>query len=155
MNKALDKIIIAIGALDVGFIIWVVATDITSVPGQISSLWSSIVSFGLPYPEMQMTAYVVFYLLVLLCGVSLLFKRKKLVWLNYVLFPFRLVLVVPTIYPLFYIFYKAGIELGVIASFVMLLVGEVVRIYVVYKWGGLAHNKAFESDAETLSGASR
>ena len=100
--KLIEKTIIAIGALDIGYIAWIVFNSFTSEQGRLSMLWDSLVAFGLPLPELQFGAIILFYASILICGFALVFRRKQLAWLNYVQFPVRLLLVVPTLYPVFF-----------------------------------------------------
>ena len=82
--KSVEETIIAIGALDIGYIGWIAINSITSEVGQLTTLWESLIAFGLPYPELQFGFILAFYASILVCGLSLALCYKKLAWLNYV-----------------------------------------------------------------------
>lgn len=132
--RILEKTIIAIGALDIGYIAWIVFNSTASEVGLLAALWAGLVSFGLPFPELQFGVVVVFYASIFVCGVSLVLRRKQLAWLNYANLPFRLLLVVPTLYPVFFILAKLGIELGVVLSMAALGTTELGRVVIVFRW---------------------
>jgi hypothetical protein len=132
--KLIDKTIIAIGVLDVGYVAWIVVRSFSSDTSQFSLLWQSIVAFGLPFPQLQFGAIVFFYASILVCGLALVFRRKKLAWLNYVQFPVRVVLVVPTLYPIFYVLSQLNVELGFLVTILLLSIVELGRVVIVYRW---------------------
>lgn len=132
--KPINKIVVAIGVLDIGYILWLATNYFTDPSNQTAGLYDSLVSFGLPYPELQFSALLAFYASILLCGISLTLNSYKLVWLNYAQFPIRVLLVAPTLYPVFYLLSKAGVELNIILSLSLLIGMELGRIYIIYKW---------------------
>jgi len=132
--KPIEKLIVSIGALDVGYIAWITFNSVISEVGQLSKLWESLVSFGVPYPELQFAAIIALYFSILVCGVSLVLRRKKLAWLNYAQFPVRVLMVVPTLYPVFYLLAQAGIELSFILSVLLLLTFELARVLAIFRW---------------------
>ena len=120
--------------LDIGYILWLAINYFTDPSNKTAGLYDSFISFGLPYPELQFTALLAFYISILICGISLTMGSYKLVWLNYAQFPIRLLLVVPTLYPVFYLLSKAGINLSIILTLSLLLIMELSRIFIIYKW---------------------
>ncbi len=132
--KLIDKVIISIGLLDVGYITWIGFNFITSDTESVAELFQSYVSFGLPFPELQFFVVNMFYLSFLVCGIFLLLRIKKKAWLNYVNMPLRLLIVVPTLYPIFIIFSKSIIELGVVFSLILIGITELARLVIVYRW---------------------
>ena len=132
--KPIDKIVVAIGVLDIGYVLWLATNYFPDQSNQTAGLYDSLVSFGLPYPELQFLALLAFYASILICGISLTINSYKLVWLNYAQFPIRVLLVAPTLYPVFYLLSKAGIELSIIISLSLLIITESGRIFIIYKW---------------------
>ena len=132
--KTADTTIIAIGALDVGYIAWIVVNSISSEQSQLSSLWDNLISFGLPYPAIQFSAIITFYASILICGLSLIFRYGKLAWLNYVQLPLRLMMVIPSLYPIFFLLAKLDIELGFVISITILCITEIGRTAIIYRW---------------------
>jgi hypothetical protein len=130
----LDKIIIGIGVLDVSYIAWIVVNSISGEPSHLWTLWNSITSYGLPFPALQFGAIIAVYASVLVCGLALIFRNRKLVWLNYVQFPLRLMLVIPSLYPVFYLLGKLGVQLGVGITIAILCIIEMGRVAFVFKW---------------------
>ena len=132
--KTLEKVIIAIGSLDIGYFAWLVFNTLSAESGELAMLWSSLAVFGLPFPEVQFAAIILFYLSILVCGFALVFRWRKVAWLNYVQLPLRLIFVVPTLYPLFFLFAKLNIELGFFMSLALLGAIEIRRVVIVYRW---------------------
>lgn len=132
--KIIEKTIVAIGALDISYIAWIVFNSLSIDQGQLSMLWDSLISFGLPLPELQFGAIIMFYASILICGFALVLRRKQFAWLNYAQFPIRLLLVVPTLYPVFLILAKSGVELSLVLSVALLGIIEVGRVAIVYRW---------------------
>ena len=132
--KLIDKVIISIGLLDIGYIIWIGFNFITSETESVAELFQSYVAFGLPFPELQFFVVNMSYLSFLVCGIFLLLRIKKFAWLNYVNMPLRLLIVVPTLYPIFIILSKSSIELGVVFSLILIGVTELARLVIVYRW---------------------
>lgn len=96
---SLDRTMIAIGVLDLAYVGWIV---LGSLGGSgLPDFWQSFVAFGLPHPSLQVAAIALIYFAILACGLALLFRRAALAWLNYVLFPLRVLLPLPTLFPLF------------------------------------------------------
>jgi hypothetical protein len=132
--KAIDKTIIAIGGLDLGYIAWFLWNTFTSETRQLSTVWEGLVTFGLPFPQLQFGAIVLFYVSILVCGLAMVSRCKKLAWLNYAQFPVRLLVVVPTLYPVFFLLSKFNVELSFVATMLVLGIIELGRVAVVYRW---------------------
>ena len=130
--RPLERTIIAIGALDLAYVVWV-ALGTTSGSG-LTVLWQSTVAFGLPFPSLQVAGILVAYLAIFTCGLAMLFRRAALAWLNYVLFPLRLLLVLPTLFPLFVALSSIGVAFHPGIAFALLAVTETLRVTLVYRW---------------------
>ncbi|HEU0152715.1 MAG TPA: hypothetical protein VFQ84_05150 [Arenimonas sp.] len=128
--RNLDRAVTAIGALDLAHVAWVVAG--TLLGAGFSSIWQGISSFGLPLPWLQAAALLAVYLAILACGFSLLLRRTALVWLNYVLFPLRVLFALPTLFPLFIALGRLNMDPWI--TFLLLAATETARIILVRKW---------------------
>ncbi len=129
---SLQRSIIAIGALDLGYVAWSALGALGGVAP--ASLWQSAVAFGLPNASLQVAVILAIYLTILVCGVALLFQRATLAWLNYVLFPLRVLLVLPTLFPLFVGLSAIGVTLPPALVLTFLAVTEALRVIVVRRW---------------------
>ncbi len=134
--KSLERIIVGIGGLDLAYIAWVLVGAFRH--GGLNAAWQSTVSFGLAFPALQFAAILVVYLAILVCGFSLLLRRARLAWLNYLLFPLRVAFVVPTLFPLFAAFSASGIALPPLAGAALLAITETLRVVLVYRWARIA-----------------
>lgn len=129
---SLRQTIVAIGALDLAYVVWI-ALNLLCNSG-LAGLWQSTVAFGLPFPELQVAAILAVYLAILVCGLAMLACRFTLAWLNYVLFPLRLLLVIPTLFPLFFSLSASGLVLHPGIAFALLFITEALRLILVYRW---------------------
>ena len=132
--NSLEKPIIALGILDITFILWVLYDQATNEINQFSQVWENLISFGLPFPMIQFSMILLFYVSIFVSGISLVIRNANLVWINYFQFPFRIVLVVPTLYPIFYLFSQLNIDIGVFSAFIIISFFEIGRVVFVFKW---------------------
>lgn len=129
---ALQRTVVAIGALDLTHVAWVAWGTLSSTG--LLGLWQNIVAFGSPLPVLQFAGILFVYLTILACGLALIFRRSELTWLNYVLFPLRLLLAIPTLFPLFVGLSASGLTLHPSITFVLLFTTEVLRVILVHRW---------------------
>ena len=130
--RSIERIIVILGVLDLAYVGWVVIN--TMAGPQFNAAWQSTVTFGLPLPALQSALVFATYLAILICGLSLLLRRTSLVWLNYLLFPLRVIFVLPTAFPLFIGLSAIGIKLHPGVIFALILASEVLRVFIVYRW---------------------
>ena len=130
--KSLERIIVSIGALDLAYIAWIAVGTLGG--SGLNSVWQSTVAFGLPLPGLQFAAIVAVYLAILVCGFGLVFRCSSIVWLNYLLFPLRVALVLPTLFPFFAAISAGGAKLHPLAVFALLVFSEMLRIIIVHRW---------------------
>ena len=126
--KPLDRIIIAIGLLDLAYVAWV-AVGVVNGAGA-TAVWQSVVAFGLPLPSIQVGGILTLYVFITVCGLALVLRRVALAWLNYVLFPLRVLLVLPTLFPLVAVIAAKSSSI----AFVLLALTELIRVVLVYRW---------------------
>ena len=131
---SLPRLIIALGILDLAYVAWA-TLDLLSGAG-VAGYWQSIVAFGLPYPALQASAVVGVYIAIFICGLGLLLRRPSIALLNYALFPVRVLLALPTIFPLFAVLDGIGFALHPGTAFVLLVLTELARIILVRTWAG-------------------
>ena len=74
------------------------------------------------------------YLAIFACGLGLLFQRASLAWLNYVLFPLRVLFVLPTLFPLFAGLSAGGVTLHPGIAFALLAATELLRVILIRRW---------------------
>ena len=129
---SLQRTVVAIGALDLAYVAWV---GVGTLGGSgLTSLWQGIIAFGLPRPSLQAAGILVIYLTIFACGLALLFRRAALAWLNYVLFPLRVIFALPTLFPLFAGLSAIGVALHPVIAFALLVVIEALRVILVRRW---------------------
>ena len=138
--KFIERIIVTLGALDLAYVGWVILNTLAG-PG-FNTAWQSTVTFGLPLPALQFVFVLATYLAIFVCGVNLLLRKSSLVWLNYLLFPLRIIFVLPTFFPLFIGIAALGIKLHPGVIFSLILVTEILRLFWVYSWSRVAANNA-------------
>lgn len=126
-------IVAGIGVLDIGYVAWISSNYFLQADSWVS-LYESFVSFGLPYPQLQIAALIIFYASILICGICMVFNFNKLLWLNYAQFPIRVLLVIPSFYPAFYLLSITNLISSVVVMFILLVITEIARVLVVYKW---------------------
>ena len=131
----------AIGVLDIGYIAWVARKYLIQSDIQ-ASLYDNFGVFGLPYPQLQIVALLVFYASIFICGACMVFNINKLSWLNYVQFPVRVLLVVPSFYPVFYLLSITNLMPSVVVMFILLVFTEITRLLVVYKWQHITNSSS-------------
>jgi hypothetical protein len=129
---SLRRTIVAIGALDLAYVAW---SAVGALGGAgLTTLWQSTVAFGLPHASLQVAVILAIYLTILVCGLALLFQRATLAWLNYVLFPLRVLWALPTLFPLFVGLSAMGVTLPPAIALAFLAVTEALRVIIVRKW---------------------
>jgi hypothetical protein len=133
MTKTLLKpAVILVGTLDLAYVAWVV---VGSMQGSgLADLWQTALAFGLPHPSLQAAAAVILHVAIVSCGLALIFQRPRLAWLNYVLFPFRVLLVLPTFFPLFWAVSSSASVLPPVIPVAALVLTEAFRVILIYRW---------------------
>jgi len=131
--KISDKIAVALGFVDMGYVAWTIfgTLRIGVTPHTMSQ---NVANFGLPFPSLVVTIVLFVYLLMVACGLALIFRRRRLAWLNYVLLPFRISLVLPTLYPVIALLVAVGVALPPLATYVAMVTTEVARCVFIYFW---------------------
>ena len=128
----LQRTTIACGALDVAYVAWIALGTLSGIGA--AGLWQSTVAFGLPYPALQIAGMLVPYIAILICGIALLLQRTSLAWLNYVLFPVRILVAAPTLFPLFVGMAASGVPFHPSIPITILVVTEALRVLLVHRW---------------------
>lgn len=128
----LRKSVIGLGTLDLAYVAWIVFGTINN--SGLSSLWQSNAAFGLSWPGLQLAATLTMYLAIAFCGITLVLQRPEFAWVNYVLFPFRVLFVLPTTFPVIVGLAAAGIELHPGATFTLVAATELFRVVLVRSW---------------------
>lgn len=128
----LERTMMALGALDLAYVAWVAFGTFSG--SWLPDFWQSTVAFGLPHPFWQVAAIALIYFAIFACGLVLLFRRVALAWLSYVLFPLRVLLVLPTLFPLFVVVAAAGAALHPGIAFALLAGTETIRFILVHRW---------------------
>jgi len=132
--SGLEKTIVAIGVLDVAYIVWVVLSSILNLPGALPEIWQNLHASEAQSPMVMMLAIILFNMSLFICGAAMLIRNKNFVLLNYLHLPFRLLMGVPTLYPLFAVISWLNIELSATAILASMLFMEAFRVALVKKW---------------------
>lgn len=135
--KPLDNTMRAIGLLDIIYVLLVAVRPWlgTGFP----PLIRPEADYGLPDPQWLLVALLLFYLTVLPCGLGLLLRCRTGAWLNWLLYPLRIVLVMPTLFPVTALLDYMGMARSAV---IVLLAGESLRIFLVQRWLGTPTRKA-------------
>lgn len=131
--KVSDRIAVALGFVDIGYVAWTIfgTLRIGATPHSMSQ---NVANFGLPFPSLVVSIVLLVYVLIFACGLALILRRWRFAWLNYVLLPFRVGLVLPTVYPVIALLVAVGVVLPPPATYVAIVVTEVARCVFIYFW---------------------
>jgi hypothetical protein len=131
--KITDRVAIALGVVDIGYVAWTIFGTVR-IGATAHSMSQNVANLGLPFPGLVVAIVFLVYLLMFACGIALIFRRRRLAWLNYVLLPFRVGLVLPTLYPVIALLVAVGVDLPPLATYIGIVVTEVVRCVFIYFW---------------------
>jgi hypothetical protein len=131
--KITDRIAIALGVVDIGYVTWTIFGTV-KIGATAHSMSQNVANIGLPFPDLVVTIVFLVYLLMVACGLALILRRRRLAWLNYVLLPFRLGLVLPTLYPVIALLAAVGMVLPPLATYIVIVVTEIARCVFIYFW---------------------
>ncbi|WP_158755129.1 hypothetical protein [Dyella sp. S184] len=131
--KITDRIAIALGALDIGYVAWTIFGTV-KIGATAHSMSQNVANVGLPFPDLVVAIVFLVYFLMAACGLALILRRRRLAWLNYVLLPFRLGLVLPTLYPVIALLTAVGMVLPPLATYIVIVVTEIARCVFIYFW---------------------
>ena len=131
--KITDRVAIALGVVDISYVAWTFFGTIR-IGATPQSMSQNVTNIGLPFPGLIVAIVFLVYLLMVACGLALIFRRRRLAWLNYVLLPFRVGLVLPTIYPVIALLVAVGVVLPRPAAYVAIVVTEILRCVFIYFW---------------------
>lgn len=132
--SGLEKTIVAIGALDVIYIAWILLSSVLNLDGALPDIWRNLQTSDVQSPLIMMSAIMLFNSSLFICGAAMLIRNKNFILLNYLHLPFRLLMGVPTLYPLFAVISWLNIELSGISILVSMLFMETFRVALVKKW---------------------
>lgn len=133
--KVVDKIAVGLGILDIAYVVWI-SLRIALGGG----------NFGLPFTHFEIVVNVVVYLTIAACGAALVLRYSPLVWLNYCLLPIRIVLVIPTLYPVFGLLAVLGFAISPSVELKILVLSELARCLFILWW---RRNRRKQPDIDT------
>jgi len=131
--KIADRIALALGVVDIGYVVWTIFGTV-KIGATTHSMSQNVANVGLPFPDLVVAIVFLVYLLMVVCGLALIFRRRRLAWLNYALFPFRVGLVLPTLYPVIALLVAIGVVLPPLATYITIVVTEIGRCVFIYFW---------------------
>jgi len=125
--KITDRIALALGVVDIGYVAWTIFGTV-KIGATAHSMSQNVADVGLPFPDFVVAIVFV------ACGLALILRRRRLAWLNYVLLPFRVGLVLPTLYPVIALLAAIGVVLPSLATYIAIVVTEIARCAFIYFW---------------------
>jgi hypothetical protein len=128
-----DRIVIGLGTLDITYVAWTILGIVRGGPG-LRSMSHNLINWGFPFPNLLIAFVVLVYVAITVCGVALVLRRRRFAWLNYVLLPFRIALVLPTLYPVFALLAVLRLALPPLIAFISMVVTELARCIFVFTW---------------------
>jgi hypothetical protein len=131
--KNSDSVATALGVVDISYVVWTIFGTIR-IGATARSMSQNVANIGLPFPTLIVAIVFLVYLLMVACGLALVFRRRRLAWLNYVLLPFRIGFVLPTIYPVIALLVAVGVVLPRPATYVAIVLTEILRCVFIYFW---------------------
>lgn len=131
--KVTDRIAIALGVVDIGYVAWT-AFGTVKIGATTHSMSQNVINVGLPFPGLVVAIALLVYLLMVACGLALILRRRRFAWLNYALLPFRVVLVLPTLYPVIALLVAIGVVLPPMTTYIVIVATEIARCVFVYFW---------------------
>jgi len=126
--KVSDRIAMSVGALDIAYVAWTTFAIARGALGLESP------NLGAPFSEFEIVVNLCVYLVMAACGAALVQRCHSLSWLNYLLLPVRILLVIPTLYPVFALLTALGVVISIRHELVLLLLSEFVRCIFVFLW---------------------
>lgn len=129
----MDKIAVCIGALDIANIVWMIADSAMKGTG-----FGIVTHFfsrnGSPMLVMLGVLDILTYTLILACGITLVLRRSRFAWLNYILFPLRLAFFLPTLFPVFMLVGSLGLVMNPYTSIGLLVSTEIACCVFIFYW---------------------
>jgi len=131
--KIADRIALALGVVDIGYVAWTIFGTV-KIGATAHSMSRNVASVGLPFPGLVVAVVLLVYLLMVACGLALILRRRRFAWLNYALLPFRVALVLPTLYPVIALLVAIGVVLPPVTTYIVIVATEIARCVFVYFW---------------------
>lgn len=131
--KITDRIALALGVVDIGYVAWTIFGTV-KIGATAHSMSQNVTNVGLPFPGLVAAIVLLVYFLMVACGLALILRRRRLAWLNYALLPFRVVLVLPTLYPVIALLVAIGVVLPPVTTYIVIVGTEIARCVFVYFW---------------------